>query len=263
MKKILLILILVLVAAVVGAVVFLIGNLDEIVRRSMETVGTDATQAPVAVNEVQIGLTDGSGRIAGITVGSPAGFEAPHAIKLDEAKLSIDTDSLGKDVIVIREVLVSGPDVVYEMSKPGAGNLDTIQENIDAYVKSLGGGSGGSEGGGEGGGGTETAGGGQKLIIEKLSFGGGRIAARASFLDKEASVELPPFEMTDIGKDQGGATGAEIGAEVLKRLVKESLEAATTGQLAGLKEGVIDKAQEAVDDAVEKGKEAIEGLFGR
>ena len=47
-------------------------------------------------------------------MGNPAGFKADKAMSFGAVSVKIDMDSVAKDVIVIKEVVISGPDITYE-----------------------------------------------------------------------------------------------------------------------------------------------------
>ena len=110
-----------LVVVVVVAVVFLISNLDSLIRTAVEEVGSEATQAKVTLSEVEIS-TEGKGALRGFIVGNPSGFETPSAFKLGEVSVSLDIASVTGDTIRIHEVLINGPEVTFEL-KAGGSNL--------------------------------------------------------------------------------------------------------------------------------------------
>lgn len=82
MKKVAIIGAGIVVVIVIGAV-FLLSNLDSIIKAAVEEVGSEATQAKVSLNEVEIS-TEGKGALRGFSVGNPAGFETDSAFKLGE-----------------------------------------------------------------------------------------------------------------------------------------------------------------------------------
>ncbi len=121
-----------LVVIVVVAVSFLGSNLDSIVKKAITRVGSEMTGVSVDVDKVALALADGRGEIGGLVVENPRGYEGPHAFKLGSIVLDLDTASATKDVVVIKELTIEAPDVVYDKGTDGS-NVEAIQRNIDEY----------------------------------------------------------------------------------------------------------------------------------
>lgn len=252
MKKILIVLAILAVVAVGGALV-LLGSLDSLVKSGVEKIGSDATQAPVTLDQADISLQSGKGSLRGFTLGNPEGFATDSAIRLGEITVELDTSSVTSDTIVIKSVLISGPEITYEVSGMGnESNIAAIQANVDAYMKRMmgesqpsGGGTGGDKGGGK------------KIVIESLRIEKGQINVSATFLaGQKVGAALPPLTMTDIGKDEGGLSPEAVGAKILDALLSGVGEAVAGLSLDKLKDGV----KKGVEDAVGG---AVKGLFGK
>jgi len=112
------------VIVAVGVFLFL-GNLNDIVRAAVEKVGSDMTQTNVVLNEVDIELTSGKGALRGFRVTNPSGFSDDDAFKFDEVSVNIDLSSVRSDPVIIKEVIISGPEVVYEFGDDGDWGLST------------------------------------------------------------------------------------------------------------------------------------------
>ena len=106
MKKIALGAVLVLLVTLGLVVYFLLSNLDGIVKAAIEKYGSEATQTVVSVNNVELGLKDGSGAIRGLSVGNPQGFKTKQAFSLGEISTQIDLKSLSEEVFVIEHIVV-------------------------------------------------------------------------------------------------------------------------------------------------------------
>ena len=107
-----------MVIAAVGIFLFL-GNLNDIVRAAAEKIGSDMTQNNVVLNEVDIELTSGKGTLRGFRVTNPSGFSDDDAFRFDEVSAKIDRGSVRSDPVIIKEVIISGPEVVYEFGDDG------------------------------------------------------------------------------------------------------------------------------------------------
>lgn len=130
MKKIL-IGIAAVVVLVVLAVVFLLGNLDKIVKGTLENVGSELLDVPVKVASVEIKLKNGSGQIRGLTIANPKGYLAPNAFQMDTIRIGLNLSSLGKQPLVLDELNIKNPVVQLEAKEDGSSNLKTLLDNID------------------------------------------------------------------------------------------------------------------------------------
>ena len=230
---------------------FLFSSLNSIVKAAVEKVGSDATQAQVRLNNVDIQLTSGKGAMRGLTVGNPSGFKTERAFSLGEISLQVDVGSVTKDTIVIKEIVIAAPEVTYELATGGS-NIDALQRNVNAYT---GGGSAKAEksqGGGEGG---------KKLVIENLYVRNGKVNVSATALGgKTLTTPLPDIHLTNIGKQSGGATGGQVTQQVLSAIGQSATKAATSlpdvSKLTG-------SAKEAAAGATKSAGEGLKKLFGK
>ncbi len=225
MRKIL-ILVAVAVVAVLGYVYI---NAGSIVEKIIETVGTDATGTSVEVGSVELNLAERTATINQFTVANPSGFSNAHAFSLDLISVTVDTENTTADLIVLREVVISSPRVLYEIAEGGS-NIDAISANIEAYQRELsGGGAGGSSG--------------TKIIIDRLRFTGGQVTATAG--DEQVDVDLPPLTLSNLGRASGGETAGEIAAQIADALtqhVAQTVARAEIERRLGL-EGVLDRVR--------------------
>lgn len=209
MKKILLGLLALILVAIVAAVFYVLSNLDAIVKAAIEKYGSQATHTAVQVDKVRIKLTEGDGAVYGVTVANPGGYQTAHAISLGETGLGIDLKSLREEPYVINHVTVRAPQVFFEMNADKKINLNELKKNLTA---SAGGGKAGADTGGDK---STTAA--PRLIIKRITFEDGRIAAKVTPLNKDYDLKLPALNMTNLGGSQG-ATPAELAREILQRL---------------------------------------------
>lgn len=196
------VLILLLVAVIAGGI-YIWMNAGSIIEKTIERVGTDATGTSVQVGGVDLNLGDRIAAIHEFTVDNPGGFSSGSAFSLNE--ISVAVESVTRDLIVLNEVVVDSPQVLYEFTEGGT-NIEAIRANIDAYQRRLG-------GGGSGSGGSDT-----KIIINRLRFTGGNIHAIAQ--EREVEIDLPPLTLTDLGRASGGETAGQIAAQVADQLTQ-------------------------------------------
>ncbi len=79
----------VVVIVAVGAIVFL-SSIDGIVKAAVEEAEPRITKAEVKLETVEISLTSGAGRLAGLKVGNPQGFKTESAFRLGEIAIQVD-----------------------------------------------------------------------------------------------------------------------------------------------------------------------------
>jgi hypothetical protein len=201
----------VLLLVVAGVVFYVMTNLDSIVKAAIEKYGSETTKTAVRVSSVKIRLSAGSGEISGLTVANPRGFSSPYIFSLEKISAKIDVHSITSSPIVINELRISSPQVVYELNQDLDSNLSVLKKNVQAASASS-----TKKAGKEKPGSKEI-----RIIIKKLVIGSGSIEAHAAaFKDRPQSVTLKHFEMANVGGREG-ATPARIAEEILTTLLKE------------------------------------------
>lgn len=239
----------VILVLVIGGVVVLYSNLGDIIKEAIQRFGSEATQATVVVDNVDLDVTNGKTALSGFVVGNPAGFKTPSAFELGDIAVQVDTSSLDSDTIVINSVTINGPKVTYELGDGGS-NVDAIKRNVDTYAKKFS--SGGSSST------SEDAGPQKKIIIERLTITDGNVSVSAPFLDgKKIGSDLPSITLTDIGKDSGGASPAEVIKRVIDEMTKGVGSAISGLNLDDLANQATAKAKEALDQATSGASDAV------
>jgi len=233
MKKVLIGIALFLVLVVIG-VTWLLSSLDDIVKRQIETIGTELTATQVQVDGVNITLTEGRGRITGLTVANPKGYATDDAFSMNLLQLGIDLQSVGKSPLVLNELIIDAPVVTLEMNEKGGSNLKEISDNVSANTAAA---------DKEAASAQQDAGAEplriliRKLVIKDVSYA---IHSPVEKLDK-ASGTLPTITLTDVGGSNGGTPG-EIGKTIIGDLARRVIKEAAA---AGIKSAVSGKIKEA------------------
>ena len=228
----------VVLVLVVGAVAYLASNLDSIVEKAIETIGPEMTGVSVKVKKVSLTLKDGRGAIDGLVVGNPKGYKEPHAFRLGSIVLAIDPASVTKNVILIRELIIEAPDMVYEKGAGGS-NVEVIQRNVEAYVKANFEGGAPQDKGKKADPAQET-----RFIVEKLQIRNGKVRV-AGVAGRDADLALSAVNLRDVGKSKGGVTGGELASIVVRQMSEGVIAAAVRGAakeaVGRVKEGVKDR----------------------
>ncbi len=203
-------------------------NLDRIVRAAVEKYGTLAAQTEVKLDRVHLSITTGEGSLSGLSVANPQGFSSNKAFNLGAVSVALDTGSIrGNGPIVIRQVIIDKPQVSFELSNDGSTNLQALERNVQKYAAGTSGGGAAGSGGGSSGGGQS-----RKMIISDLIIRDGQIAvSQQSLGGKQLSVPLPTIHLTNIGKDSGGATPAQVAGKIIDSISSEAT-VTSLGQLA-------------------------------
>jgi hypothetical protein len=248
-----------ILVVVLGIVLWRVyANLDKIVARVIEDVGTEVTQTAVRVGGIDLDLLNGKAGMSQLSVANPPGFTSPDIFSLDLVSVAIDVESISSNPIIIDEIVVAQPRISYEINKQGTSNLDVLKKNVEAYSAPKDSSSGTAKQEQE----QEPAARDEevKLIIRKLRFEGGELNATSALRpDKPVQAKLPAFAMNNIGESSGGATSEQIAKEVLDRLVRQARDTATRAGVDKLTEDLKEKATEKLGDKVGG---ALKGLLG-
>lgn len=232
------------VLIVVGGIVLLIAvllwqvvaNLDSIVARVIEDVGSDVLKTDVSVSGVSVDLKGGKAEIAGMTIANPEGYSRANLFEMKGIAVDLDLNSLGKDVLVINAIQIQNPKINFEGKADGGSNMQTLLENID---------SGSSEES------TPSEGEAAKMIINSFELSGAKVKAISEMKPGEPSeINLPTVKMTGIGKAQGGVTADVVAKEITHEMISAVLNAAAK---AGVEKAIEKKKQGFLDKL--KGKD--------
>ncbi len=130
--KIVLIMVVVLVALVIGLVVFGLSKIDAIAKEVVERGGTYALQVDTTVDAVDVNLTSGEATMSALRIDNPAGFKTDHFLTLSDTSASVDMGSLRADTIRMPEIRLSGIDVILDKGADPS-NYNTILENLRRF----------------------------------------------------------------------------------------------------------------------------------
>lgn len=264
MKKILILLVLLVVAA--GVAFFLLAsNLGRLLKAGIEKYGPEVTRTPVSVEAVELSAGSGTGRVRGLIVGNPDPYKQPHALRLGEVSLSVDPATVMSGKVVIRSIRVVEPVITVEGGL-GGNNLKKLLANIEA---STGGRSGaGGTGPGTGGGKPSEGGGGRKLQVDEFVLAGAKLDLKLDVPGVSGaipSVTLPEIRLANLGTGPDGITPAELSQAVMGQIMKE-LTPVLTAEVGKLGKGLLESgiqgaAGDAAKGALEKAAGGLNNLL--
>jgi len=236
--------IIIVVALVVGAlVVFVLNNINDIVKEVIETKGPEVTQTLVKLGNVDIKLTDGRGELNQLRIANPEGFSSPNLITAGTIALQVEPRSVAEPVIVLNEVTIDGIKVTVEQKDLTYSNIQAMLDNIKRSTKALGGGSGEAD--------SAKSGSDTKLMIEKLTFANSSIHIMTEKWG-ERTIELPSFSKANIGNKTTGLTPEQVTETILKSYLTTVKRSVVKQVKALAKDEVKDKAKEKLKEKIDE-----------
>lgn len=234
--------IVVVLAIVVGAFVYLYSNLGGLLKEVIETAGTEVTEVNVSLDAVDVDrISDGEAALRGLIVGNPANFKTNSAFHLGEVSVKLDPNTVLDDIIIIKKVVIAKPVITYEFGGSGS-NVGTIQKTVEKKTGSGGRKSGSKPKAAKSDSAKSDSDGGKKLVIENLYIRGGSVNVSAAFLKgKKVSATLPDIHLRNIGKSMGKATGAtpaEVAQKVVSAITGSATKAVGALNIAGIKDAL-------------------------
>ena len=209
-------------------------SLDVIVKAAIEHFAPDIAGVPVTVRDLKLSTTDGKGRLRGVEIGNPKGFNAPRAARLGEISVSLDPRTVTEPLVVIHEIVIEAPEITYEKGARLT-NLEAIQRNIEGYVTRSGGASDKS---------AAPGGLGRRYVIEKFSIRGARVTMTNPALKGQGlTFTLPDIQLRDIGTRPNGVSAGQAANVVVGALVARIAQRVLTNidtLRRGGKEGAVD-----------------------
>ncbi len=235
------------VAGVVFLTIVFIGvflTINTLVHKGIETIGSGITQTDLKVDSVRILLLAGHADMSGLLIGNPTGYSTPYALSCAKIVIDFEPKSVFSDVVIIKQILIEEPEVMYEGSLRGS-NIQAIRRNIESFSPA-----------GEGGNEAAQKGAGKRVVIERLRIGDGQIHIGAAPLEgSAATIQLPEIEMRDIGRDTNGASlsdAASVVFDIFSRAVFSTVSASDRFMQEGAR---------ILGDAVSKGAARIRDGF--
>lgn len=201
-----------IILLIVGAAVFVAGHLNTLVEDGVETVGPKITKTSVSLDSVDISLLKGGGKLNGFVLGNPKGFDSPHAMKTDIFSMKVNPLALRNEVVGVDELIIQGVEIVVEQK-----GLNT---NIQSLLKTLSSSSKSPQSTAE-----ASEGGDVRLALDYLKFSDSSIKLLTEKYG-EYKLDMPSFELKNIGDPATGLTPEEFGTEILTSLLKQAQKTA-------------------------------------
>jgi len=221
-------------------------NLNSLAKQGIETVGSNVTQSKVSLADSDISILTGEGSLNSLTVSNPAGFSENNIFSFAGIDIAIDRDSLLTDTLVIKNIDIRAPKILYEVSKSSS-NLKKLLDNIESASSSA------DQ--------NDDSSAFKKIIINRINISDGQISVLAPVIDKPLTASLPGITLNDIGRDTGGTDINAALALIMTELTNATAAASTLplntirdkygvkldGETTGIVNTIKDKANEIGD----------------
>ncbi len=193
------------IAAVLGIVCLsfvLHFKLAWLVEHTAETEGSQVLGTRVRIQGAKISLFSGSGKISGMQIDNPSGFDTDYAFRTGEFRLDLEAMSVFSDKIVIEKLCIEKPEIMYELDIKGS-NLKKIKDNVKANS------------------GQSTGDSGKKIQINELRINGATVSVFMKGLDgKKKSITLPDIHLEKLGTGPDGVTAGDVLQNVLSEMIR-------------------------------------------
>lgn len=240
--KIVLATVLVLIVLVVVAVVFLVSNLDDIVKRVVEQVGSDTMGTEVTLDSAEISLGDANGTLSGLTIANPDGFESANAFQLGAITIGIDPSAFSAEEIVLPQVVVDQAHLTFEQ-KGDRNNLQTLLDALESGPEETG----------------EAEEPEATLVIQEFRLSGAKVTVIHDRLDEPLDLTLADIVLKDIGRVGAGETAASAAKQIIEPILDRTVDAAKKRAEDELRQRVEQEVEKQKQDAVDSLKDKLLG----
>jgi len=107
-----------------------VGNVDSIVKQSIESTNSELTQVNFMVQNVEIDLKNGKGALHTMQLANPLGFSDELLLSDGKIDITLDVSSAKKRVKVIKQLDVSQLAIRHEINGQGESSIEQLLNNI-------------------------------------------------------------------------------------------------------------------------------------
>jgi len=169
--------------------------IGSIVTAGINRFAPGIVHVPVTLESARISPLSGAGTLSGLVVGNPPGWSSVRAFSMKQIHVEASPFSLLGDHIVVKEVLIDGPEFVYETK--------VLSSNIGALLK-------GMDSDGDGGGAKPETASGKPMKFEVRHFRLQNGTIRLGVGPAAIALPMPTIDLTDLGTREGGITANQL-----------------------------------------------------
>jgi uncharacterized protein involved in outer membrane biogenesis len=244
---------------------FIIGaSVNAIVKAGVETMGPQILGVPVTIEEVDISLLSGGsnlqGSLTGLLIKNPEGFHTDHAFSLPTIRARIDQNSILTDTILIDEIVIDGPVIIFEESLNGNSNLGTIQKRIKGFSEKDRTNNPAEQNKARASESDEA----KKVQINRFIFKNAKIHLSVTALQGQTlTLKLPDIQLQGIGEEAGGITLEQASAEIFEGVYRDVTKTVSgSGKLFGARIDLSEDSVKELGKAAEKaGRQFLKDLL--
>lgn len=193
------------VVIIAGFIIFTL-MIDSLIKSGIEEVGSEMTGTKVTVERVSVSPFSGEGTIQGLKVANPDDFERDDLLRFESLEISLDLKSIFSDEIVIKELIIKGPEL-YVIQKLPDNNLIMVMNNLQSVQPN------------------ETAE--KNMVINRFLMEQGSAELYTEIGgERTARVELDEIELHDLGRGGGRNAVESVIQEIAERIAEKGLQAA-------------------------------------
>jgi hypothetical protein len=183
--------------------VFFFIHMDSYAKTAIEKFGSAIMGTRLTVGKVEISPTSGEGNVTNLVISNPAGFQTPHAFYMENTHVVVDVKSIPTDVMIIDEVVLDSPEIIYEVNATG-NNYAVLRSNVNNYLSK-------PENAMEDG---IIAS--KQIIVKDFYLRNGKVKVIAPMLQNQSfMVSLPTIHLSELGRDQGKGNLPKIMQQVM------------------------------------------------
>jgi len=201
------------------------GTLGDRIDAQIELVGSELTEAPVSVDEVNLHIAQGFGEVKGLRIANPEGYVTEYAMTWELLNLDLGIlSTLAGEPIAIDRLVISYPVVNLEKNQHGGSNLADITENVERNQERADQKSAEVEPASE-----EAPGEPVRLVIRDLRIEGVTLNVRTIDGTTRSAI-LPTISLIDVGGTEGITPGG-LGVVVIGAMTGEMLKQVVAREL--------------------------------
>ncbi len=231
---------LLVVAAAIGAGVYFLYNSDALVKDGIETYGSEYLGTDVKVTGVRLSFAEGSGRVTGLEVAQPPGFEGDSALRVQSIDVGLNAPASTAELVVIDYIAIDGAELLAIARGAEDNSFQALLDNLQRDSDRNGGTSQGSM---------------PKFVVSRFDFTNASAKARIPFIDREVTLAIPDVRITDIG----GTAGA-TAEEVAQAIVGPITASATRAVSKAISDAALERAGDELKDRLGGALDKLRGL---
>lgn len=212
--KVIAVLFLLVVALIIGLVIFAFGAIDKGAQIAIEHGGTYALGVETSVESVDVALTQGTVELGKLTIANPEGFETAQFFILSNTFASVDLETINSDTIMVESVKLSGIDITLDKGNDPS-NYNQILENLARFESDE---TGSADKSKEG----------KNVVIKSLILEDINIHIAnmpgISLLAGDVAINIPRIELQNVGEQESMKAGDIFGL-VVKTVMAAAVEA--------------------------------------